>query len=1021
MENLKRLFLIAGFAALHFFSFSQIHTTQYLKRRPVKAINFAQGLLNNETTDVITDVDGFTWVSTRTGLQRFNGYTLENINPVIGSDTIFINSPVYLFALQNGSIWISYEKGVLLYSPSLKTFKKIIPLQASENMFFSIVPLHETKEGVWCMMEGRGIVIYTDNKIQSSSIPVNISRINDILSSDDILNNTIITTNKHYLFIRVNNNLLLQINTDAHQFKYITDKQNIIGIGCNNETLFTISETQLSAINISTGNTIKKYPLKNMFEGHLSYSCIMQENEGKLLVSLNGHLYEFDTGAARPNEFISLNEDAFVPNGFVHRIYTDAFKRIWLLTNNDIRIMQDFDTPFEHYIYKNETSNFVRTIYFDAELNQIFAGCIAVANDLSGGIQLYDTSGNPLWSKALTTDKVRNISGIEKLSVGKYLIITTDREGWYMLSMPEKKLDKFYLPADAQTQSQISANVWPNNVQRINDSTLFIASSVNIFRCIFQKTKLISAKPLLPFNGNPSNIINCFISTSEKNLWTGTNAGVIYILQKNGSLQTMHIPGNYIIRCFAEDALHHIWIGTDKGIYIYTNAGQLIKMINDRSGLLNDYIYAILPVEKNAAAFVSSKLGLSYVSLNDSIKNYTKELGLQENEFNTGSSLKTSTGKFYFGGINGMSAFYPSSLSEINDNPVLNITRLTVNDSLCDFSPNIWRNDSIILKYNQNYLQFDVAALGLLNTDEYEYKYRLKGFEEDWQTTHEATGIKYVLQPGNYLFEISCTPIFSANKIFKKTIVIIISPPWWQTWWFRILMIAVFIALIVSVVRQYLTRQYRKKLNELQLQQEIQYERERISRDLHDNIGAQISFISSNIDWVIDKKKDMNKEEELKQMKEINVTAKNVMTNLRDTIWALHKEEITLQEFSDKLKSYIQNMSRLQSDIEFISEEKINKNFILTPTEMLGIFRICQESINNVIKHAEATLLKLFIFSDERSFYISIEDNGKGFDQTEKLNEHYGLENMKHRAEELNAKVVIISAEGKGTTVTIHK
>ncbi|HVZ96152.1 MAG TPA: ATP-binding protein, partial [Chitinophagaceae bacterium] len=192
-------------------------------------------------------------------------------------------------------------------------------------------------------------------------------------------------------------------------------------------------------------------------------------------------------------------------------------------------------------------------------------------------------------------------------------------------------------------------------------------------------------------------------------------------------------------------------------------------------------------------------------------------------------------------------------------------------------------------------------------------------------------------------------------------------------------------------------------------------------RDLHDNIGAQLSFISSNIDWIIDKNKELNQEEELQQMKAINSTAKNVMIHLRETIWALHKDEITLQEFFDKLKVYIQNMLYLQPGLEFSPQERIEKNIVLTPTEMLNLFRICQEAVNNILKHANSTVLKLVIESGEDYFLIRIEDNGIGFNAMAIPDEHYGLKNMKHRAQEANAKLSIDTMEAKGTAIQIKK
>jgi ligand-binding sensor domain-containing protein len=130
------------------FSSAQIIPTQQFKRCPVKTINYEQGLLNNGTTNIITDALGFTWVSTQTGMQRYNGYVLKKINPVINNDTISINSPVYFFAMQNGSIWISCKKGVIAYDPYINTYKKIKTEKKKRNIKFFIVTLKEKNKEV---------------------------------------------------------------------------------------------------------------------------------------------------------------------------------------------------------------------------------------------------------------------------------------------------------------------------------------------------------------------------------------------------------------------------------------------------------------------------------------------------------------------------------------------------------------------------------------------------------------------------------------------------------------------------------------------------------------------------------------------------------------------------------------------------------------------------------------------------------------------------------------------------------
>lgn len=1007
-------FLTAGIIA-QFHSNSQILSAEKFKRCPVKTINFEQGLINNETTGIVIDSRGFTWVSTRSGLQRYNGYNLDIINPVIGNDTILINSPVYLFSRRNGDIWISYKKGVLAYNPSTNLFTKNILVPVSGSVFFPIVPLLETKEGVWCMQYGKGIVLYNGNL--KSVLKVNVNDINELIKSNDLIQKSIIAATTKYIFIRISENQLLKINTVDHSTQYINSYKNIIGIGCNEEKLFINTGQVLLSVGIQDENLHKTFSLAKIIKEPINFSCILPERNGKLIICLNGHIHEIDSSLTFWNELSTLDEDPVVPSGNIHHIYSDAFARLWILPDNDIRIIQNINVPFSHFTYKNEKSDIVRCIYYDSTTNTILAGSIDISKGYNGGIRLFDSTGKPLWPKPIFTSKVRNIQNIEKLKEGNFLIITSDQRGWYLLKLPQKQLEKIRWPTDMKTQFQLNTTVWPNNLQRVNDSTILVCSAINIFRCVFKNKRVQSIKPVLPFNGSNSNIISCFIYTSEKNIWAGTYGGTLYRLQKDGDLQTFSVEGNYIIRCFAEDASHNIWVGTDKGITVFTSTGVLIKTIDTRSGLLNDYIYAMLPLENTDAVFCSSNLGLSYVPLTGQIKNYTKELGLQENEFNTESAIKTSNGKFYFGGVNGITAFYPYNLPDVKDRPILNLTRLTINDSSYLFSSSTWRNDSIILKYNQNHLQFDVAALGPLNADEYEYKYRIENFEEKWHTTRNPTGIKYVLQPGYYSLEIACTPIFSPQSITKKTIAITIAPPWWQTIWFRIIAAILSISVIALLLQEYNRRKYRQKIRAFQLQQEIQHERERISRDLHDSLGAYTASIASNIDRIKIPNSDLSSETALEELRS---NSRSIVSQLSDTIWALKKDALSLTAISDRIKVFIQKIQLSYPDVKMEISEQIDIDQIFPSSQAFHLLQIIQEAINNSLRHSHCNLVTIYI-EGKNEWKIIITDNGKGMPTgdlfTDKGN---GLSNMVSRANEAGWKINWVKNHPTGTSVMIQ-
>jgi signal transduction histidine kinase len=255
-----------------------------------------------------------------------------------------------------------------------------------------------------------------------------------------------------------------------------------------------------------------------------------------------------------------------------------------------------------------------------------------------------------------------------------------------------------------------------------------------------------------------------------------------------------------------------------------------------------------------------------------------------------------------------------------------------------------------------------------------------------------------------------------------QRILIIIDPPWWKSWWFLLGSILIATLLIFGISYYITWQRYQLKLRKMEIQQQLINERERISRELHDNIGSQLSYISSNIDWLVETPGSFSKEEETKRLVIVNDTAKNLVADLRETIWAMKKESIMIDELADKMKSFLQSQCMLQPQMEMTVTENIQNKYQFSPTEALNIFRMCQEAIVNVIKHAQAENISLSIQSGiQEDFSFTVADNGRGFFRKDHYNGHFGLENMTHRALESGAELVIQSEPGKGTTVIVVK
>ncbi|GAB3322448.1 hypothetical protein GCM10027299_18120 [Larkinella ripae] len=211
----------------------------------------------------------------------------------------------------------------------------------------------------------------------------------------------------------------------------------------------------------------------------------------------------------------------------------------------------------------------------------------------------------------------------------------------------------------------------------------------------------------------------------------------------------------------------------------------------------------------------------------------------------------------------------------------------------------------------------------------------------------------------------------------------------------------------------------------LQLKNESLQEKERIARDLHDNVGAQLSFIVNSLQQVgrqAAKEPVPNTYQLSAQLRSVVDYTREAIKMLRDTIWAIHQESFTLDEFEERVSQYVgryfQQLEPLQVTIQ--TEGQLAQP--LTSVQALNMFRIMQEALHNVVKHAQATAVTVLLSARaDGSFQLSVSDNGNGlsWNQDDSLDHHYGLQNMRKRAEELGGQFRIYSDHGTVVEVAV--
>ena len=245
---------------------------------------------------------------------------------------------------------------------------------------------------------------------------------------------------------------------------------------------------------------------------------------------------------------------------------------------------------------------------------------------------------------------------------------------------------------------------------------------------------------------------------------------------------------------------------------------------------------------------------------------------------------------------------------------------------------------------------------------------------------------------------------------------------------YALLLGAGFIILGILSIGFYRKNQFKRKqlqkeidlkdaLSTIKTQNRLQEQRLRISRDLHDNIGSQLTFIISSLDNLKYISKDAN--EKLKdKLSNISSFTGDTIHELRDTIWAMNKTEISVEDLHARILSFIEKAKVATEKTTFKITENIDKNANFSSLVGMNIFRVIQEAINNSIKYANASKIEINLTKKDNNFKAIVKDNGTGFDiKTVDLGN--GLSNMEKRMSEINGTVNINSQLEKGTKISI--
>lgn len=250
------------------------------------------------------------------------------------------------------------------------------------------------------------------------------------------------------------------------------------------------------------------------------------------------------------------------------------------------------------------------------------------------------------------------------------------------------------------------------------------------------------------------------------------------------------------------------------------------------------------------------------------------------------------------------------------------------------------------------------------------------------------------------------------GRVRQVSLVVQRAIPWWLTVWFKVVAAFGGVLLLVGCYFGWRFAKTRKLLRSEKSQRQVVEERLRISRELHDNIGARLTYIISSLDL------EAHRQQEKNGLQNINGFARETMDQLRETIWAVGNQAIFLSEFVHRVQQYVDRSDELAA-AGIVLEQSHYPDFSLTPVETINYYRVIQEALNNAVKYAQATHVVVHISVEEQQICLSVKDDGRGFDLNNAAR-GAGLTNMRVRTEESGGVFEMNSAEGAGTQISIR-
>ncbi|MEN9918291.1 MAG: hypothetical protein RL662_727 [Bacteroidota bacterium] len=1015
-----------------------------------KKIQVDEGLSENTVYAILQDSRGFMWFGTKDGLNRYDGSNFRIFRHTTTQQQSLANN--FIRSLAEGdanTLFVGTDGGLYIMDKVSESFELLQkPSANAEHISTAVNSLLVDKQGLlWIATMYQGVFTYDYTRQKFKKIPIHKASLgqNAVWTIYQDRSGTIWAGTRLGL-LRYNARaealepvdglFVMKNNSDNEVLSMIEDETGKLWLGTWNDGVRCYnkqSNTYTSFFNTSS---------KAHYITHVR--TLYQYAKNTLLIGADDGLYLFDTQTQWSKRLDVINSLHNMSDQNIYSTASDKEGGIWIGTyfgginylNRSLLVKEFYHhNKMPHALSGKAISQFCE----DSK------GNLWIASE-DGGINYFDTT-----TKQFTQPIRTSYHNTHALLLDEdNLWIGTFSRGIDIYNTKTKSLVNFR--NDNKDRNTLNDDCI-FSLYRTKAGDIYVGTPVGLNKY----NRLDNSFSQIP---DAVGFIYDMIEDDYDNLWIANyGAGVMRYNKKNNQWTNYNhilphsnpIVNSKLISVYI-DSQKRLWFSSEgRGLFLYDYQTDKFINISENEGLPNNVVYGILD-DQFGNLWLSCNKGL--VSFDPSMPNefklYTKDDGLQSNQFNYKSSLKARDGKLYFGGINGFNAFYPQDL-KLNKNkniPPVEITQIhllggATSQQTKDIQIALNNKSKIELPYNKSSFSIAYVSLSYISQSKNQYAYKLVGVDKDWNYVGNNRNVTYVnLAPGKYTFKVKASNNSGEWNDEGTAVVIEILPPFWLSIPAKVFYILLSFSLLYLLLRYYTRRnqlKHERYLEAFKAEQETLSFKSKIDffTTIAHEIRTPLSLIKAPLEEIISSKLNEDDTQQNLSVIEKNCDRLTILINqlldfrkMDSTTYVVKPEKIDLE---NHLLGIVERFKKTAQSRKIELDFQTPSNGIIwVVSDADALTKITGNLLTNALKFTtDRIVLRLDTSAHHDVHTISVEDNGRGIadDQKELIFDPFyqiqnqqpnvgtgiGLSLVKHLSDVLRGKIIISDAPNGGS------